>query len=92
LQSSPRKKRKISQDVNELLPEGPVDEGKTYGGLQFDEVVDEEVLKTKASVVNRAPLMTAWATIVAEKLGFQREEALSIGIAAVINICARSDA
>lgn len=38
-----------------------------------------EVLKVKSTVVNRAPLMTAWATIVAERLGFEREEALSIG-------------
>lgn len=34
---------------------------------------------TKYTVVNRAPLMTAWAMIVAERIGFQREEALSIG-------------
>ncbi|KAG8218580.1 hypothetical protein J3R82DRAFT_4221 [Butyriboletus roseoflavus] len=39
----------------------------------------DEVLKVKGTVVNRAPLMTAWATIVAERLGFEREEALSIG-------------
>lgn len=39
----------------------------------------DEVLKVKSTVVNRAPLMTAWATIVAERLGFEREEALSIG-------------
>jgi len=29
-------------------------------------------------VINRAPLMTAWATVVAERMSFQREEALSI--------------
>jgi hypothetical protein len=33
----------------------------------------------KACVTNRAPVMTAWATIVAERLGFRRQEALSIG-------------
>ena len=38
-----------------------------------------QVLKSKSTVVNRAPLMTAWATVVAERMGFQREEALSIG-------------
>jgi len=81
-----------------------VDEAASYGSLEFNEVLDEEVrtstsfllvnseppqphntrifvqvLKTKLTVVNRAPLMTAWATIVAERMGFQREEALSIG-------------
>ena len=29
--------------------------------------------------MNRAPVMTAWATVVAERMGFKREEALSIG-------------
>ena len=38
-----------------------------------------QILKLKSTVVNRAPLMTAWATVVAERMGFQREEALSIG-------------
>lgn len=33
---------------------------------------------SKSTVVNRAPIMTAWSFIVAERLGFQREEALSI--------------
>lgn len=33
----------------------------------------------KSVVVNRAPVMTAWACVVAERLGFQRQEALSIG-------------
>lgn len=38
-----------------------------------------KVLKIKSVIVNRAPVMMAWATIVAERLGFKREEALSIG-------------
>lgn len=33
----------------------------------------------KKVVVNRAPVMVAWCTIVAERLGFNRQEALSIG-------------
>ena len=37
------------------------------------------MLKSKFVVVNRAPIMTAWSFVVAERLGFQREEALSIG-------------
>ncbi|KIJ70041.1 hypothetical protein HYDPIDRAFT_171956 [Hydnomerulius pinastri MD-312] len=74
-----KKKRKRDDDLNEFLPEAPPDEASTYGSLDFGEVLDEEVLKMKSTVVNRAPLMTAWATIVAERLGFEREEALSIG-------------
>ncbi len=41
---------------------------------------DCQVLRTKSTVVNRAPVMNAWATVVAERLGFKREEALSIGL------------
>ncbi|KAG1783256.1 hypothetical protein EV702DRAFT_1176445 [Suillus placidus] len=73
-----KRKRKWDDDLNELLPDGPPDEAAAYGSLEFNEVLDEAVLKTKSTVVNRAPLMTAWATVVAERLGFEREEALSI--------------
>jgi len=45
----------------------------------FNEVLDEDVIKNRRAVINRAPIMTAWATIVLEKLGFQRREALSLG-------------
>lgn len=34
----------------------------------------------KFTVINRAPIMTVWSFVVAERLGFQREEALSIGM------------
>jgi len=44
----------------------------------------DQVLQLKSTVVNRAPVMTAWATIVAEWIGFCREEALSIGISGVV--------
>lgn len=43
-----------------------------------------------AVVVNRAPVLTLWATIVAERLGFKREEALTMGRAvAGLNAYAR---
>ncbi|KAF8845863.1 hypothetical protein BDN67DRAFT_961513 [Paxillus ammoniavirescens] len=74
-----KKKRKRDDESNEFLPEAPPDDASAYGNMDFGEVMDEEVLKTKSTVVNRAPLMTAWATVVAERLGFEREEALSIG-------------
>src|ERR1044071_1145062 len=30
-------------------------------------------------LINRAPVLTLWAAVVAERLGFDREEALSLG-------------
>ncbi len=36
-------KRKRDDDVNELLPDKPPQEGDSYGSLDFHEVLDEEV-------------------------------------------------
>jgi hypothetical protein len=66
--------------MNKPLPDRPLDEGETYGSSDFHEVLDPQVLKAKSVIVNRAPIMTAWAMVVAERIGFQREEALSIGM------------
>ncbi|SNX84371.1 uncharacterized protein MEPE_03080 [Melanopsichium pennsylvanicum] len=44
----------------------------------FNEILQESLLLGRYAVVNRAPVMTAWATIVLEKLGFSRPEALSL--------------
>ena len=49
------------------------------GGFDFHEILDEDALMHKFTVVNRAPVMMAWACVVAERLGFSRDEALSIG-------------
>ncbi|SJL01897.1 uncharacterized protein ARMOST_05221 [Armillaria ostoyae] len=89
-----KKRKREAKDVNEFLPDGPTDEAAKYGSLDFNEVLDTEVsnsslqpttvfnrtqiLIKKSTVINRAPLMSAWAMIVAERLGFRREEALSI--------------
>ena len=35
-------------------------------------------------MINRAPVLTLWAAIVAERLGFDREEALSLGKAVAV--------
>jgi len=40
-------------------------------------------------VINRAPVLTLWAAIVAERLGFDREEAMSLG-KAVAGLTAQS--
>ncbi|KAI6003857.1 hypothetical protein EDD15DRAFT_2220778 [Pisolithus albus] len=74
----PKKKRKCDSDPDERLQESRLSETSTYGNLDFEEILDEKILKSKMVVVNRAPVMTAWATIVAERLGFDREESLSI--------------
>ncbi|KAG5342547.1 hypothetical protein C0989_000675 [Termitomyces sp. Mn162] len=74
----PKRKRKRPDDHNEFLPKGPVDEAANYGSLDFGEILDEEILMRKTTEVNRAPIMTLWAMTVAERLGFRREEALSI--------------
>ncbi|EIW82120.1 hypothetical protein CONPUDRAFT_102921 [Coniophora puteana RWD-64-598 SS2] len=79
---TPRKRtRKRDDGLNRYLPERPDDEAASYGSLEFNEELDEQTLASKATVINRAPLMTAWAMVVAERLGFQREEALSIASA-----------
>ncbi|TBU32804.1 hypothetical protein BD311DRAFT_511218 [Dichomitus squalens] len=79
-----QKKRKRDDDVNEFLPDRPPEEGDSYGSLEFNEILDEEAMKSKYTVINRAPIMMAWAFIVAERIGFRREEALSIGFAASV--------
>ncbi|KAG6821636.1 hypothetical protein H0H93_000145 [Arthromyces matolae] len=74
----PKRKRNRPDDINEFLPKAPVDDASTYGSLDFGEILEEDVLMHKSTVVNRAPLMTLWAMTIAERLGFRREEALSI--------------
>ncbi|GJE84210.1 hypothetical protein PsYK624_002860 [Phanerochaete sordida] len=78
--SGAKRKRKRDEGRNEFLPDRPRDEldEQTVGSLAFNEVLDEEALQSKFVVINRAPIMMAWASVVAERLGFQREEALSI--------------
>ena len=58
--------------VPEAPPVRPTGQTKTDAFLP-------QVLRSKYTVTNRAPVMMAWAVVVAERLGFQREEALSIG-------------
>ncbi|TFY78759.1 hypothetical protein EWM64_g5250 [Hericium alpestre] len=68
-----RKKRKKDETKNDLLPDRPEEEGPEVDSLDFD-----ELLKDKFVIVNRAPVMMAWSFVVAERLGFGRDEALSI--------------
>jgi len=70
---SPNRKRKRSSDDNEFLPDGSQEVYE--GSLELNEVLDEG----KSCVINRAPMLTTWSMIVAERLSFKKEEALSIG-------------
>ncbi|GAC71804.1 hypothetical protein PANT_5c00082 [Moesziomyces antarcticus T-34] len=44
----------------------------------FNEVLEADALRGRYAVVNRAPVMTAWAVVLLERLGFSRPEALSL--------------
>lgn len=45
----------------------------------FNEVLEPSMLQGRFAYVNRAPIMTTWTTLVLERLGFARREALSLG-------------
>ncbi|KAF8205050.1 hypothetical protein BJ912DRAFT_1028259 [Pholiota molesta] len=77
---SPPRKRKRPDNSIGYLPEGPEDSEETANSTSFgfNEILDEEILKTKSAVINRAPVMMTWAMLVAERLHFSKEEALSI--------------
>lgn len=81
--STKQRKTRPTRD-RDLLDRSPSQEADECVGLEsldFKEVTDEAELEIRSTVVNRAPIMTAWAMVVAEKLGFKREEALSIASA-----------
>lgn len=67
-----------------FLPTALKDEAARLPSFDYKENKNESELMTRSVVVNRAPVMMAWAAIVAEKLGFTREEALSIGMVATV--------
>ncbi|TRM67729.1 hypothetical protein BD626DRAFT_395140 [Schizophyllum amplum] len=79
--TTPARKRKRKEAVNDLLPSTAPDDAAQYGSLDFAEVLDAAAIVGHRTTVNRAPLMTAWAAVVAERLGFAKEEALSIASA-----------
>ncbi|KAG9050050.1 hypothetical protein FS842_011434, partial [Serendipita sp. 407] len=82
---SPKKRKRDdgSDDIYYRATEPPPSDPLAVGIASFDfhEVLDEEELQSKVIKINRAPVMMAWSCIVAEKLGFAREEALSIASA-----------
>ncbi|GAA5996867.1 uncharacterized protein JCM10292_006051 [Rhodotorula paludigena] len=76
-EQAPRKRSRES-DLDRPLPTRAPREVTVDEDFAFDEIEAEEGLAQKVCIVNRAPVMTAWACIVAERLGFRRQEALSI--------------
>lgn len=85
-----RKRRRIADDDEALSREygnmtAPPDERpgsarrpKLEIEYTFNSVLDASLLRGRYAVVNRAPVMTAWATILLERLSFSRTEALSL--------------
>lgn len=73
-----RRKRTRESDLDRPLPSRAPKEATVDEDFEFDEIEAEEALAQKSCLVNRAPVMTAWACVVAERLGFKRQEALSI--------------
>ncbi|KAI5481076.1 hypothetical protein MNV49_006262 [Pseudohyphozyma bogoriensis] len=70
-------KRKKGSDLDRPLPDRE-ERVVVRTDFDFEEIQFEEALLSKSVVTNRAPVMTAWATVVAERLGFRRQEALSL--------------
>lgn len=84
-----RKRRRIAEDDETLSREygnmkalddrpGSCRRPKLEIEYTFNEILDQTLLQGRYAVVNRAPVMTVWATILLEKLNFSRPEALSL--------------
>ena len=54
-----QKKRKRDDDLNDLLPDRPPEEGDSYGSLEFNEVLDEEVCVPYAEL----PVLRRWTKL-----------------------------
>lgn len=84
-----RKRRRIAEDDETLSREygnmkalddrpGSCRRPKLEIEYTFNEILDQTLLQGRYAVVNRAPVMTVWATILLEKLNFSHPEALSL--------------
>lgn len=83
LQSSKRRKamddEALSREYGNVVPpKNEPGEGGDQVDYVFNEVLEEDSLRGRYVYVNRAPIMTVWATLVLERLGFERREALSL--------------
>lgn len=84
-----RKRRRIADDDETLSREygnitapddrpGSSRRPKLEIEYTFNQILEQSLLQGRYAVVNRAPVMTAWATILLERLSFSRAEALSL--------------
>ncbi|EIW71720.1 hypothetical protein TREMEDRAFT_28164 [Tremella mesenterica DSM 1558] len=73
---SPSKKRTRDSDLLEPLQSSV--ESDLPQSLTFDEVRDPESLIPLTVTTNRAPVKTAWVFVVAQRMGFDTQESLSI--------------
>ncbi|GAA5826129.1 hypothetical protein JCM11251_007175 [Rhodosporidiobolus azoricus] len=73
-----KRKRPRDSDLDQPLPSRKAAAEAIDADFDFEEIEVEEALLKKTVMTNRAPVMTAWAFVVAERLGFRRQEALSI--------------
>ncbi|RSH93530.1 hypothetical protein EHS25_007888 [Saitozyma podzolica] len=71
------KKRTRDSDLLEPLKNKDADENLPQS-LEFKEILDPEALIPLTVTVNRAPVKTAWAYVVARRMGFDVQESLSI--------------
>ncbi|GAA5850904.1 hypothetical protein JCM8547_009127 [Rhodosporidiobolus lusitaniae] len=77
-QQKKRKRPARERDLDRPLPWRATERDAVEEDFDFDEIWFDEALAKKMVLTNRAPVMTAWSFIVAERLGFRRQEALSI--------------
>ena len=73
--SKPTKAKKGS-DLDKPLPTG---EAQITDDFDFKEILYLPALEKSLVVINKAPILALWAVIVSERLGFSREESLSLG-------------
>ena len=60
-------------------------------GIKDDEAMAEKDGRRSEVMVNRAPVLTLWAAVVAEFLGFEHDEALTLGReGAGLNACVKA--
>ncbi|WFD41758.1 hypothetical protein MPSI1_000394 [Malassezia psittaci] len=71
-------KRQKNDAVRRDWGDAPNHHDDTVKQYNFHPVVDEDTLRGRHVLVNRAPVMTAWSVVVLQYMGFSTPEALSI--------------
>ncbi|WFC97673.1 hypothetical protein MYAM1_000392 [Malassezia yamatoensis] len=71
-------KRQKNDAVRRDWGDAPKHHDDSVKQYNFHPVIDEETLRGRHVLVNRAPVMTAWSVVVLQYMGFSTPEALSI--------------